>query len=273
MPDISVCVPVYNGEVYLKVCLESVVAQAGVNLELIIGDDNSTDRSLEIVAEIQSKFPEIKWKIIRHASRLGMAGNWNACVEAATGNFIKVMGQDDLLYPGCLIKQLSLLENHPDVGLCASSADILSARGRKIMKRKRKFREGILDGDEFISKCIARAFNFIGEPVTAMFRKSDIAGVGHFDASMSYFIDLDMWMRLLKGKNFAFIDESLCGFRIHRGGASFSLQNKGYKEFLRLEQKVNLEPPLSSFRQSTRKFLAARDSVVRLAAYNILGVL
>lgn len=271
MIKISVCVPVYNGSDHLAECLRSIAGQQGVALEIVVSDDSSTDNSLEIVESIRREFPTVTWNIIRHAARLGMAGNWNACVEAATGNLIKVMGQDDILYPGCLERQAAALCADPETALCACSADIISAKGKKILKRKRKYGEGVHDGNELISKCLRRAFNFFGEPVTALFKKADFKREGGFDPAMSYFIDLDMWVRLLKDGKFAFIEDSLCGFRIHRNGASFSLQGEGYEEFLRVEQKMNFWKPLTVAQLTVRKFQAASDSIVRLIAYRILG--
>lgn len=268
---VSVCVPVYNGARYLEVCLRSIASQNLTGLEIVVGDDSSRDDSLEIARRVSGDYPDVSWNIISHPRNLGMAGNWNACVRAATGAFIKIMGQDDLLYPGCLERQTGILSGSPETALCACRADIYSAGGRKILRRKRTFPGGIHEGDELVTKCIRRAFNFIGEPVTALFRKLDFDETDGFDGSMSYFIDLDMWVRLMKGKKFAFVEESFCGFRVHRGGASFSLQNKGYEEFLRLEKKVNLDDPVSPVMKVARKLLATKDAAIRLTAYNILG--
>jgi len=268
---VSVCVPVYNGANHLSECLRSIAGQQGVALEIVVSDDSSTDDSLKIVESIREEFPSVGWKVIRHPVRLGMAGNWNACVDEASGDLIKVMGQDDILYPGCLERQATLLSADPETALCACSADIISAKGKKILKRKRKYGEGFHDGNELISKCRRGAFNFFGEPVTALLRKADFKRVGGFDPTMSYFIDLDMWVRLLRDGKFAFIEDSLCGFRIHRSGASFSLQGEGYGEFLRVEQKMDFWKPLNAAQLTVRKFQAACDSIVRLIAYRILG--
>ena len=268
---VSVCVPVYNGANHLSECLRSIAGQQGVALEIVVSDDSSTDNSLEIVESVRREFSAVSWNIIRHAARLGMAGNWNACVEVATGDLIKVMGQDDILYPGCLESQVGALCTDPEIAFCACSADIISAKGKKILKRKRKYGEGVHDGNELIFKCLRRAFNFFGEPVTALFRKADFKRVGGFDPTMSYFIDLDMWVRLLRDGKFAFIEDSLCGFRIHRSGASFSLQGEGYGEFLRVEQKMDFWKPLNAAQLTVRKFQAACDSMIRLVAYRILG--
>ena len=271
MSLVSVCVPVYNGANHLSECLRSIAGQQGVALEIVVSDDSSTDNSLEIVESIRREFPRVAWNIIRHTTRLGMAGNWNACVEGASGDLVKVMGQDDILYLGCLERQVAALCEDPETALCACSADIISAKGKKILKRKRNYGEGVHDGNELIFKCLRRAFNFFGEPVTALFKKNDFKRLGGFDPSMNYFIDLDMWVRLLKDGKFAFIEDSLCGFRIHRSGASFSLQGEGYAEFLRLEEKMDFWKPLNSTQLTLRKFQAACDSIVRLIAYRILG--
>jgi glycosyltransferase involved in cell wall biosynthesis len=273
MINVSVCVPVYNGANHLSECLRSIAEQQGVALEIVVGDDSSTDNSLEIVESIRREFPSVTWNILRNTDRLGMAGNWNACVEAASGDLVKVMGQDDILYPRSLERQVSALSADPEIVLCACSADILSAKGKKILKRKRNYGEGVHDGNKMISKCLHRAFNFIGEPVTAIFRKADLKRVGGFDSSMSYFIDLDLWVRLLIGKKYSFINDALCGFRIHRRGASFSLQGEGYGEFLRLEKKVDFWRPLAGLQLGMRKLKAISDSTVRLTAYQILGLI
>jgi hypothetical protein len=104
-----------------------------------------------------------------------------------------------------------------------------------------------------------------------MFRKADFKKVGGFDSSMSYFIDLDLWVRLLSGKKYSFINDALCGFRIHRSGASFSLQGEGYGEFLHLEKKLGFSRPLNPTQLTVRRLQAACDSMFRLIAYRILG--
>ncbi len=273
MGKVSVCVPVYNGETHLAACLRSVAAQQPADLEIVVGDDQSTDQSLAVIAAVQKEFPSHNWRILKHPARLGMAGNWNACVEAASGEWIKVMGQDDILYPECLKNQSGVLAASPDVALCACGCEICSASGGKVFQRKRKRKGGVYEGNELIAACLRSAANLIGEPVTTMFRKSDFTRTGGFDLSMRYYIDLDMWMKLLRDRKFAFIEAPYCGFRVHRGGASFSLQGEGYSEFLRLEKNLAFGSPLPAPVRTLRRTLAFRDSMLRLAAYRIFGAI
>ena len=92
--SISVCIPVYNGAAHLRECLVSVAAQEGVGLEVVVRDDGSKDGSLELVESLAREFPEVEWNIARNAANLGMVGNWNACLMAAKGEFVKMMGQE-----------------------------------------------------------------------------------------------------------------------------------------------------------------------------------
>ena len=273
MRKVSVCIPVYNGAAHLADCLRSVAAQEISRLEIVVGDDNSSDRSLDVIAGVREEFPGTDWRVIRHPSRLGMAGNWNACVEAASGQLIKVMGQDDILYPGCLAAQVEALAASDEIALCACGCEICSASGGKVFQRKRKRTGGVYEGNELIAACLRSAANLIGEPVTTMFRKSDFSRAGGFDRSMRYYIDLDMWMKLLRDRKFAFIEKPYCGFRVHRGGASFSLQGEGYSEFLRLEKNLAFGSPLPPPVRLLRRTLALRDSCLRLAAYRIFGAI
>jgi glycosyltransferase involved in cell wall biosynthesis len=272
-PRVSVCIPVYNGAAHLADCLRSVATQDVSQLEIVIGDDNSSDGSLDVIAGVREEFPGTDWQVIGHPSRLGMAGNWNACVEAASGQLIKVMGQDDILYPGCLAAQAAVVASKPDVAVCACAGDICAASGRKIPLRRKKHGGGIHAGNKLIADCLRTAANPIGEPVTTMFRKTDFQKTGGFDLSMRYYIDVDMWLRLLGNRKFAFIEKSYCGFRVHRGGASFTLQGEGYSEFLRMENKLGFSRPLPQRVRFVRRISAFRDSCLRLAAYRIFGSL
>jgi glycosyltransferase involved in cell wall biosynthesis len=112
----------YNGAAYLNETLNSICAQKGIDLEIVVSDDQSADRSMEIIVEFQAKHPDLKWIVLRTSARLGMAGNWNACLQTCTQDFVKVMGQDDVLYPGALFAQAALLAEYPNVGLVSVDA-------------------------------------------------------------------------------------------------------------------------------------------------------
>ena len=97
-PLVSICIPTYNGEKYIKECINSAINQTYKNIEIIISDDNSQDDTIDISKTILEK-NNIVFKIITNKSSSGVADNWNNAIMNTTGKFIKMIFQDDYLYP------------------------------------------------------------------------------------------------------------------------------------------------------------------------------
>ena len=102
MPDllVSICIPVFNGEKFLKQCIDSCLAQTYSNYEVIVSDDHSTDGSEQIVRRLMQLEPKIKY--YKNETNLGLVANWNRCIGHATGEWIKMLFQDDYMAPDCL---------------------------------------------------------------------------------------------------------------------------------------------------------------------------
>lgn len=267
---ISVCIPVYNGAAHLESCLNSVAMQQGIELEIVLRDDQSQDNSYEIIHAMRAKFPEVRWDIARNAQNLGMVGNWNACLRATTGDFVKMMGQDDLLLPGCLQKQSQALINNPSAALCISAVDLYSARGWRLFTKKRKWKNGLHMMDEIVQDCAARAYNPLGEPVAGLARRSAMLAAGGYDENLKYWVDVDMWFQVLRHGGVEILCEPLCGFRVHQRAASFSLQGDSYAEFLAIARRY-APGSVAAARSTRQKLQAGFDSLARLAIYKIFG--
>jgi glycosyltransferase involved in cell wall biosynthesis len=270
LSSVSVCIPVYNGAAHLRECLVSVAAQEGVVLEVVVRDDGSKDGSLELVESLAREFPQVEWNIARNAENLGMVGNWNACLMAAKGEFVKMMGQDDLLETNCLKKQVEALQENPAANLCVSAANLYSARSARLFPKRRHWSEGWHSGNEIILDCARRAYNPLGEPVTGLARRESMLARGGYDATLRYWVDVDMWFQLIQNGGCVILREALCGFRIHRGAASFTLQGDSYAEFLEIAKRY--APGSAASRRSlAQRVRAGVDSLARLAIYRIFG--
>lgn len=103
---ITVCVATYNGENYIKEQLDSILSQLGKHDEVVISDDGSTDRTLEIIQIIND--PRIK---IYHSSFRNVILNFENALEKATGDIIFLSDQDDIWYPNKVEKSIKILEN------------------------------------------------------------------------------------------------------------------------------------------------------------------
>jgi glycosyltransferase involved in cell wall biosynthesis len=212
VPKVSILVPVYNGEPYLAECIDSILAQDFRDFEVLISDDGSKDRSSQIIGDYANRDSRIRWW--RNERNLGIGGNWNACLRAAQGTFIKFMLQDDrFLHPGALGRMVGVLQNSPKVSLVVTASNLIDARSRCIEYRDNFGLTGTHDGKAVIVRCWERNANLIGEPSLALFRKAP-AERG-FDEKMVQLLDLEMWFHLLEQGDLGYIAEPLCAFRRH----------------------------------------------------------
>ena len=271
MQKVSVCIPTYNGERHLRETLESVVAQTGVDLEIIIGEDLSSDSSMKIAEEFADRHPEHQWHLLRSESRLGMAGNWNACMQAATGDFVKVMGQDDLLYAGALASQAKALVDHPAASMVVSGCEIVSGRGQRLFKRPRAWKPGLSSGSTVAAASLLRRANLIGEPVTVMARRCDLMSLGGFSPEHRYYIDLEMWLRLLGKGDCFIIPEAQCAFRIHGRSVSSSTQKDDFDQFDDLPGAREMVEGLTAAQLRTRHLKAQLSTLIRSILYRVFG--
>ena len=130
LPVVSICLPVYNGESYLKDAIESALGQSFGDFELLIGDDCSTDRSEEIAQSYAQKDSRIVYW--RNATNKGLFGNYNECMNRAVGEFIKPYAQDDMFEPTMLQEMLAAFKKHPDVTLIACARRIVDPENNLI---------------------------------------------------------------------------------------------------------------------------------------------
>jgi len=115
-PDISIIVPVFNVEKYLKKCLDSIINQAFQNFELILVDDGSTDNSGKICDEYKIKDKRVK---VIHQENKGLSAARNAGIENATGNYIGFVDGDDYIsYNMYEFLHNCLIENNADIAVC-----------------------------------------------------------------------------------------------------------------------------------------------------------
>lgn len=211
IPLVSICIPAYNYGRYLPAAIESVLAQTYRDFELVIVDNASSDDTPEIVKRYASVDKRIR--SVRNEVTIDMADNWNRCLEAAAGTYVKILCADDLLEPGCIEKSVRILLDNPHVSLvsCARLSIDESAKPLGVVSYAR--RSLIVPGVEVIRKCFFTR-NLIGEPTAVLFRKNE-AKRG-FNPQYKQLTDLEMWFHLLEVGDFAFIFEGLCKFRVHQ---------------------------------------------------------
>jgi glycosyltransferase involved in cell wall biosynthesis len=126
--QVSVILPIYNGEKTLAATLDSLVKQTFQDFELIACIDGSFDNSLAILQSFSNKFKALK--ILQNQKNLGLGPTMNKLVYSANGEYIAVVEQDDVYYPQRLEKQVRILNAKAEIGLVSGIADFWD--GQKI---------------------------------------------------------------------------------------------------------------------------------------------
>jgi glycosyltransferase involved in cell wall biosynthesis len=128
VPRVSIGLPVYNGENYLRPALDSILQQDYTDFELIISDNASQDTTEQICREYAAKDPRIRY--YRNEKNIGASGNFNRLVELARGEFFKWATHDDVHLPGFVRRCVEVIEHSPaTVALVTPRAEVIDEHG------------------------------------------------------------------------------------------------------------------------------------------------
>lgn len=148
-PLVSILIPVYNVEAFVKEAVLSICNQTYRNIEIIVIDDCSTDKTHNIVAELTIVDPRIK--LYKNDKNLKIVKTLNFALEQAKGEFIARMDGDDISYPDRIKHQLEFLMENPQYDLVGCHVDTIDENGRKIGSLKLPVRKKSIDKNIFLS--------------------------------------------------------------------------------------------------------------------------
>lgn len=227
-PLVSICVPTYNGEKYLRECLNSVLAQTFSDFEVLIVDDQSSDNTFCIAQEYAEKDTRIR--VMRNDKNLGLVGNWNQCVELASGEWIKFVFQDDLIAPACLEKMLAASTHNSSIICCLSDLIIEEGTPKNIQEwfNNRLTLEKLfpklsqISAEDYCKAVVDTpvSYNFVGEPTLVMLRRNVFHKFGTFNPHLVHVCDFEFWTRIAIHTGIIFVPEKLATFRTHGNAAS-----------------------------------------------------
>jgi glycosyltransferase involved in cell wall biosynthesis len=192
-PRLSVVIPSYNNGATIEETVDSVLAQRGIDFDLIVADHASTDDTWE---RLQRYRDDPRVTLLTTPGGGGAQRNWNRVTEAATGDYLKLVCGDDVLRPGALARQAGIL----DMGavLTASRRDVVDARG-DVLKRGWGLRglTNRMPGSVAARRAVRAGSNLFGEPASVMMRRDALASTGGWFADFPYLIDQATYTRVL----------------------------------------------------------------------------
>ncbi|MBD2250028.1 glycosyltransferase family 2 protein [Nostoc parmelioides] len=201
MPTISVIIPAYNAERTILETISSVQQQTFSDFELIIINDGSIDRTLELIQNIQDE----RLKIFSYENG-GLPVARNRGIYRAIGEFIAFLDADDLWTPDKLELQLAALQQNPEAGVAYSWTYFMDEQGKSSIPGVSLFFEGNVQANLLVN-------NFLASGSNPLIRKQAIKSVGEFDSKYTACEDWDYWLRLSATWNFVVVPKHQIFYR------------------------------------------------------------
>jgi glycosyltransferase involved in cell wall biosynthesis len=219
----TVAIPTFNRDDMIRGTLESVLDQEFSDLEILVVDDQSTDRVFEIAAS----YSDPRLRVTRNEKNLGLFGNFNRCLELARGQFVRILCNDDRLTRNCIKREVEFMEADPTLSLLVSQGRRVSRTGVPLGIVGDHFPAGVYDGRAAVNGILWFFAHYGINPVTlpsgVLMRRSACLQAGGFDESMRMDGDIEYFLRILEWGNLRAVDEIGCEISVHNEQVSSNL--------------------------------------------------
>jgi glycosyltransferase involved in cell wall biosynthesis len=245
-PTISVCVPTFNNSATIARCLRSIVGQNGVDFEIIVIDDDSSDDCAAIARQMLRPGD----RLVRNTPRLGLNGNHNKCLQLARGKCVQFVHGDDWLLPDAL-QTLARYFDDPAVGLAFAPREVESddptwTKWNGSLHTGFRHLVAYNNGSDLVSQVASRGVhrNWIGEPSCVMFRRQLALDAGQCRSDVHQLVDLDLWLRLMLRSNVCFHPRELSvhSYTAHTATAHIVGARKDWLDRLRILMWLTMDP-------------------------------
>lgn len=211
MPAVSVIIPSYNHEAYIRECIQSVLDQTYQDFEIVITDDGSSDHTVEII----KSFTDPRINLFVHSQNKGASIASNNCLRHSRGKYIAMLSSDDVWMPNKLELQVNYLDQHPEIAAVFGKVEWIDSTGKPITDPNFPYLH-IFDVENRNRFEWLRHFFYSGNCLChpcSLIRKEYYDKVGWLNPTMANIPDLDLWVRLCMRYEIHVMDEKLIRFR------------------------------------------------------------
>lgn len=233
----TVAIPVFNQRAFIERSVTSALDQGAA--EVVVVDNHSTDGTWDVV----QKFAATGVRLHRNERNLGLFGNFNRCLELASGTYLRLLAGDDALPRNCLAAEIALMERNPDVAMLSTRGLFVDEQGTPMGTFADDFPPGLYAGREFahawLEYYVHYRRNALNYPSGVLLRRASLTGV-RFDERLKTGGDIDFYLQLLERGNLA-IDRALGAYVTrHRSQAHVgpNMDGTAMREMLALLDRV-----------------------------------
>ena len=273
---VTVMVPSYNYAQYLRECVESAATQTGVEVDVAVVDNASTDGSLELGRRLAAEYSNVR--LVVHDDNGGIITSFNRCRDEMRGEFAVLLCADDALTPGTLARSVELMNADPSVGLVYGPVidflDLAEVAPERF--HGRDVAPIVYTGDEWIERRCRIATNPIRTP-EALMRSSILDAAGRLDPSLPFTSDLNMWLRLAERADVAYLPghpQALYRRHTNNFGAAFLTTDSAFADlearwfaFANFFDRIGTHPMRSTWETLARNALSSEARYVATRAF------
>lgn len=234
-PMVSVCLLTYNHEIFVEDCLKSLINQTYENIEIIILDNNSKDKTREVIQRylpfLYKKFSNVFY--YKNSKNSGLVKACNFFVSKASGDYIKFVSGDDILMSEFLSSTIDFLEKNKQYIMCYTNMFYVNENDRyetSLPKHnnivRKKFRQPN-QKEQFFRLLLQ---NYIFAP-SALVRSEAYLKYGLYDENIGY-EDYEFWLRMSQLESFGYLNLCLVGYRKTENSMSNYNSKSGRKKML-----------------------------------------
>ena len=203
-PKVSVLMPVYNGEKYLRQSIDSILGQTFTDFEFLIINDGSTDASVALI----ESYNDPRIRLMHNETNLKLIRTLNEGIKLARGQYIARMDCDDISAPDRLSKQVAFMEAYPEIGVLGTNICVMDSDGKPNFKVSFPEKHHVL--------CWNLSFYCPVCHPSVLVRKGALVTAGGYDQEMLHVEDYELWYRLSKKTKLANMPDVLLYLRKHQ---------------------------------------------------------
>jgi glycosyltransferase involved in cell wall biosynthesis len=259
VPKVSILIPSYNHERYIRECVDSALDQTHRDREVIVIDDGSKDSSQDI---LRSYGDQIRFSVNDH--NVGTYPTLNRALAMGTGDYVAILNSDDKWRPTKLENQVALMEASPNMSFCHTHGRFIDENGCRIEGAPMGFHFPITPNGRihhlFVEKNMAVASSVV-------IRASTAREVGGFDESFRNFGDWEMWLRLSEIGEVGFVSEPVTEYRVHGANTIYAAEITRLEEMrIRTQHRERANDLLRNYHDANAMRVALAHSLACLAS-------
>ncbi|ABW30721.1 glycosyltransferase [Acaryochloris marina] len=225
IPILSICIPAYNRPQWFSRALFSILSTPETQqsqVEIVISDDSTIDKCGHITHELLSDW-QGPWQYQANSPSLGMAKNWNRCVQMATGEYVLILHDDDYLETGAIATILETIQANPQRSAFLFGVNVVTANGH--VRKKQEFSKmQYLDRESALQQLLLNS-SFVRFPGIIL-KHNVFQQVGYFDETVGGIADIHLWIRIFNAHGLLCIPFTTANYTVHADALTMNMFNE-----------------------------------------------